>query len=327
MKSFFIGRPQGGDCQHCLRSRRFVALLAAAGLLAGVAIAQSYRSGSLRAFPTETTDTSAQDSIPGRKIGDFPACEDPQPPAAAAVKTSTAPLLSVPAERNQATLRDAISLAEQAQTALQDVSDYTALFTKTERINGRLKKQVMEMKLRQKPFSVYLFYRSKREDGRKAIFVAGRHDDKLVVKDVGIRAALGTLEMNLQNPLVTCENRYPVTELGISKVVETALTNWTREEKLRGVQVVVTIADGALPGAPDCYRVEVTHHNRLPEIEYQTARLLFDKRSKLPIHVERYGWPESAGEEPPLMEEYDYSNVHTNVGLTDADFDPQRQGL
>jgi hypothetical protein len=326
MKSCFIGGPQGWGFRLFLHKRRFVALLATVGLLAGVAIAQNFRSGSERVLPGETVDTSTPDRVPGRKAGDSQVCEAPQSPAA--VKISAAPLLSVPVEPGPVTLRDAVSMAEQAHAALQEVSDYTALFTKTERINGRLKKQVMEMKLREKPFSVYLLYRSKREDGRKAIFVAGKNDDNLVVKDVGIRGALGTLQLNLQNPLVTCENRYPVTELGISKVAETALTDWVRAEKLPAVDAVVTISEGSPPGQmAACYKVEVTHRNRLSEIEYQKARVYFDKQSKLPIHAERYGWPESAGGELPLMEEYDYSDVHTNVGLTDADFDPQRQGL
>ena len=37
--------------------------------------------------------------------------------------------------------------------------------------------------------------------------------------------------------------------------------------------------------------------------------------------AERYGWPRRQGEKAPLVEEYTYSNIKTNVGLTNADFD------
>ena len=38
---------------------------------------------------------------------------------------------------------------------------------------------------------------------------------------------------------------------------------------------------------------------------------------------ELYGWPTQAGGQPPLVEEYTYRDVRVNVGLTDADFDPE----
>jgi hypothetical protein len=277
-------------------------------VLAGIAVAQNGRSAAERALPS-------------------PARGAPQPLAAAPAPAAAASLLSLPVDHGSLTLRDALSLVEQSEAALKDIRDYTALFTKTERIHGRLRTQVMEMRLREKPYSVYLLYQSKKEAGRQAIFVDGRDDDKLVVKDVGIRAMLGTLKLGLQNPLVTCENRYPVTELGISKVVETALTGWHREVKLTGTRAIVTINADFRFGDVDCCDLTVTHQIRCPEIEYQKARLYFDKRTKLPIHVERYGWPDEAGAELPLMEEYTYSNVKTNVGLTDADFDPLHYGL
>ncbi len=351
MRSFFIGLPQGRGFRPELR-KRWLALLATGGVLAGAAIAQNCRPALERAFsrmsqappqesvqspgsaPSEramrTVPSSRSEGLLARsadcgKMGDPPACEAPQPLAAA--PTATASLLSLPVERKPLTLRDALSLAEQSRAALRDVRDYTAVFTKTERINGRLRKQVMEMKLREKPFSVYLLYRSKKEAGRQAIFVAGRDDGKLVVKDVGIRAALGTLQLGLQNPLVTCANRYPVTELVISKVVETALTAWERERNLPETRAVVAISANSRFGDADCCELTVTHQNRIPQIDFQKACLYFDKQTRLPIHVERYGWPEEAGEEPPLMEEYSYSNVKTNVGLTDGDFDPSRYGF
>jgi hypothetical protein len=41
----------------------------------------------------------------------------------------------------------------------------------------------------------------------------------------------------------------------------------------------------------------------------------------LPIRFEAYDWPKHKGAEPELAEEYTYSNLKLNVGLSDRDFD------
>ncbi len=312
MKSYFIGLPQGRGDRPEMR-KGWLTLLATAVALAGAGIARNYRPALQRAFLHPSPGAQAAAPVVAAPV--------------AATPVAATPSSSWPVQNGRPTLRDAISLAEESRTALQDVRDYTAEFTKTERINGRLRKQVMEMKLRESPFSVYLLYRSRKEDGRKAIFVEGRDDDKLVVKDVGFKAALGTMRLNLQNPMVTCENRYPVTELGISKVVETALAIWEREADLPGPPPDVTISPHARFCDTDCCEVDVQYQHRRPEIQFQKARVWFDRRTKLPVHAERYGWADEANAEPPLLEAYTYSNTKTNVGLTDADFDPQQYGM
>ena len=51
------------------------------------------------------------------------------------------------------------------------------------------------------------------------------------------------------------------------------------------------------------------------------TRVYFVHESNLPIRAEQFGWPEKAGDKPPLIEVYDYADLKVNVGLTDADFD------
>jgi hypothetical protein len=229
--------------------------------------------------------------------------------------------------RGPLTLQDAIELTHRSRAAMQEVRDYTALFAKRERINGRLRKQVMEMKLRSEPFSVYLHYQSKREAGRQAIYVERKHDNHLLVKETGLKGLAGVLRLGLQNPLVTAENRYPVTHLGIGNVIEIVLATWERESKLEGVRPVVEISPEVRLGDVVCRELLVTHTQPHPEVEYHLTRVFFENESLLPIHAERYGWPPQAGEEPPLVEEYIYRDVQTNVGLTDADFDPVEYGF
>src|SRR5262245_38269149 len=217
MKSTVIGAPQGRGYWRGRFQSRLLALIVVACALARVAIPQNCRTPVERPLAIAT------------------------PPAPVVDRPGTTSLLSVPVEQGPPTIRDCIALVEESRSALRDVKDYTALFTKTERINGRLRKQVMEMKLREDPFSIYLLYDSKKERGRQAVYVQGKNANTLVVRDVGLRAALGTLHLGLQNPLVTCENRYPVTDLGIANLVDISLTIWERELKLPGVRAMVSI--------------------------------------------------------------------------------------
>jgi hypothetical protein len=290
-------------------------LLATAGILAGAGTARNHRSALDRVF---LQTVPAVRAAPPASLS---------PPITAAPPVAAAPLASVSAPDDKPTLHDVILLVEESRAALEGVRDYTAEFSKDERLNGRVRTQVMEMKLRERPFSVYLRYRSKKEAGRQAVFVEGQDFDSLVVRDVGLRGALGTLKLNLQNPMVTCENRHPVTELGISKVVETALVIWKREEKLPGTRPIVSICPSTRFAGADCCQVQVRYETRCPELEFQRASVWFDNKTKLPVHAERYGWVDDSGGELPLIEAYTYTDVKTNVGLTDADFEPQRYGF
>ena len=109
--------------------------------------------------------------------------------------------------------------------------------------------------------------------------------------------------------------------------MQTRRSAFAAESKVPEARPVVTIAANSRLGDRDCCEVTVVYPHRHPEIEYPKSHLYFDKETKLPIHVERYGWPAHEGEDPPLVEEYDYANVKLNVGLTDADFDPARYGF
>ena len=241
-------------------------------------------------------------------------------------KARQAPVSDQKKESAPLTLRDVIKYSEPSQKALDDVKDYTAVFTKTELIRGRQVKQVMEMKFRAKPFSVYFKYLTGPEAGRQAIFVDGKYGNKLVVKEAaGLGAIAGRLTFKLDDPKVMAENRYPVTNVGIGNLLKTAVTIWDRESKLEAAEVDVKFFPNAKIGDLPVEAVQLTHQKQLRDVKFQMSRVYFDKESKLPVRAERFGWPRP-GEKPPLVEDYVYTKLKTNVNLTDADFDPARYG-
>lgn len=231
-------------------------------------------------------------------------------PAAAADEEESHPLLR------------AMEYASESREALKEVRDYTAIFTKNELIKGRMVKQVMEIKFREKPFSVYLKNRSGQEAGREVIYVAGANGGNVLAHEMGIKAIAGTVSIRPNGREVMEENHYPLTRIGISNMLETAYQIWDSEMKHSDPkQVDVKFFPNAKLGEVACEALQITHKQQRAELKFHLSRVYFDKETKLPIRAERFGFPRRAGEKPPLIEEYTYSNLKTNVRLTNADFD------
>jgi hypothetical protein len=218
-------------------------------------------------------------------------------------------------------LSDAIEFARGRQAAFKPVVDYTATFSKTESIERRLVSQTMDLKFRRKPFSVYLRCHSRLQPAREAIFVAGMNDDKLLLHESGLKALI-TMSLKPDDPRVMAENRYPVTDIGMEKMLDAVLAIWEREKQIDPANVVVNYASSAMVGLVECEEIEVTHGQRLAGLKFHATRLSIEKKTGFPMQVEQYDWPQKAGEKPPLVERYTYSDIKTNCGLTDADFDP-----
>lgn len=216
----------------------------------------------------------------------------------------------------------AMEYSNASREALKEVRDYTAIFTKNELIKGRMVKQVMEIKFREKPFSVYLRNRSGQEAGREVIYVAGANNGQVLAHEVGIKAIAGTVSIRPNGREVMDENHYPLTRIGISNMLETAYQIWDTEMKNSDPKDVdVKFFPNAKLGDVACEAVQITHLQPKRELRFHLSRVYFDKETKLPVRAERFGFPRRQGEKPPLIEEYTYSNVKTNVGLTNADFD------
>ncbi len=220
-----------------------------------------------------------------------------------------------------------IEFARMSKSAVDEIKDYKAVFSKTELVRGRVVKQVMDMKFRTKPFSVYFRYRQGNEAGRQAIYVEGKFGNSLVVKEAkGLGAMAGRLYFKLDDPTVMSENRHPVTN-GYYNVLNTAAYSLGSGEQIETAHVDVKFFPKDKLGEVACDAVQLTDDKPHAELKFQMVRVYFDKDSKLPVKAERYGWPRSAAEKPPLVEDYTYTNVKINQKLIDADFDPATYGF
>ncbi len=235
-----------------------------------------------------------------------------QSSAAQPVSTTAAPSAEHP-------LRPAIQIARTSLQALQSVRDYECRFLKRERINGQLQTQVMFLRLREEPFSVYLRF-GEPHPGREVLYVAGRNNNQMLAHEgSGVKAIFGTVSLPLDSPEVRAENRHPLTEIGLRKLLELLIEQWEAEAQFG--EIDVQYYPDARLGEIACRVVEASHPYPRRQFRYHITRLYLDARTHLPVRVENYGWPERGGREPVLMEEYTYLELRPNVPLDDRHFD------
>lgn len=219
---------------------------------------------------------------------------------------------------------EAIEFARKSSAALDDVKDYTAVFSKMERVRGRMTGQTMDLKFRREPFSVYLRRRSHGKRGREILYVAGANDGRVLVHEIGLEFFTGTLRLDPNDPKVMLQNRHPITEVGISKLAEAALSIWETEiREVAPENHEVRFFPFIMLGSTECAMVQTVHLRKQPGFDFQIYRVYFDRRTKFPIQEEQYGWPERPDEKPPLLERYHYHEIRTNIGLNEVDFDPR----
>lgn len=220
--------------------------------------------------------------------------------------------------------------SERYRNIQEQVKDYTCTLVKREQVDGQLSDtQFLFLKLRHArspqgqapvPFSVYLrFLTPAQLEGREVIYVDGRYNGKIIARRGGLRMAYMTFGLDPKGELAMQDNRYPITEIGFKNLIK-RLVEVANEDMQYG-ECEVKYYPGAKINGRVCTMAQVTHPVRRPYFRYHLARLFIDDELQLPVRYAAYDWPESAGGQPRLMEEYTYLDIKLNVGLTDRDFD------
>lgn len=212
----------------------------------------------------------------------------------------------------------ALKIARSSLAALESVEDYEAIFVKRELLGKKLVTQKMFLKLREKPFSVYVRF-LRPHTGREVIYVEGKNGGHLLAHGTGLEALAGTVRIHPTSRDALKDNRYPITMLGMTKMLRKIIEQWERE--LTDHDVDVKYFPNAKLGSVECIVLETTHKQSHPGARFYRTRLFIEKERKLPIRVEQYAFPRRARQRPVLVEEYTYLEVRTNVGLTDHDFE------
>src|SRR5262249_46466638 len=139
--------------------------------------------------------------------------------------------------------------------------------------------------------------------------------------DVGLgRMVAGTLALDPRGSRAMEGCLHPITDAGIGHLIDTVSDRWNAE--MKHGETEVAIHPSVRVGTRPCTMIESTHPHRNSRSLFYRVKLYIDHEHGVPIRFEAFDWPRRAGENPELVEEYTYTNLHLNVGLQDRDFDP-----
>lgn len=211
---------------------------------------------------------------------------------------------------------EVLDLVDAMERAYAKVDDYTATFTKQERVKGRLlAKETMRLKFA-RPFRVYLKWTAGKHEGQEVLFSRGWNNDK-------IRAHTGsfpdiTVDLSPESSLAMRGNRHPITDFGVGNTIallarDARLAAARPQDKVTYVDLGVSMVSGVRARC-----VEATSPAMRWSVYYAPkARLCVDVKRDLPVRVTVW---DAEGE---LLEDYAFRDLKLNVGLGDADFAPE----
>jgi len=263
----------------------------------------------------------------GGKPADAAAPSDPPGFRASEVSTGSAVPSTVPgavaaeATPQEHPLMPALRWAKQGLTDFSKIQDYSCTLVKRERIDGTLNEhEYMFVKVRHQPFSVYTYFLGPaRVKGQEAIYVDGANEGSLLAHGNGIKHRLiGTVSLKPTSTLAMSGNRYPITEMGMRRLLERLLEIGSNDVKYG--ECTVNWIQGAKVNNRICTCIQVVHPVPRRNFLFHLARIYVDDELQLPIRYEAYDWPAPGTSQPQLTEEYTFLNVKVNNGFTDADF-------
>lgn len=218
----------------------------------------------------------------------------------------------------------ALETARSSRETLKKLPGYTCTFIKQEQIKKHaLTRQTMSLKFRREPFSVYLKCVDP-NPGREVLYVEGRNDGKFWFREAsGLLSYMGTISLLPTSNDAMKENRYPITMIGMEKMLDVYILDW--EASLKHADTQVVQYPQAKLGEVECLMFEVVHPQQVEPFKFHKSRVYFDRKMNLPIRSEQYAFPVKAGKEPQLVEEYNYVDVKAVDAPSDKDFDVKNE--
>ncbi len=244
-------------------------------------------------------------------------------PIAADDKSDTTPLVTLARQDQTALLEKCL-----AEYDARPTRDFTCTFTRVEVIRGRRQpRQQAKVKFRQEPFSVAMHWVVNPPGGDRVVYVEGLYPDddgasQMVVQPAGGVAKFFTGGSVLRLPTakdVMAKTLRPITQFGFRDNLQRILEVCRQSEQAGGAtEVFEGTAD--VEGRPCLVVVRTIDEPWADDIPNRT-RLFIDRDLLVPIRLEGY---RADGE---LMWEYQFDDIDMNVGLTDADFTPEANGI
>ncbi len=204
-----------------------------------------------------------------------------------------------------------IEQLEKSRRSYDSVHDYTALFIKQERSEGKLDPAEKIFLKFEKPFKIYMKWLNPPKKGLEVHYERGKHDGKLAIHKPGFLTGLaGVIFLEQNSPWVRKGSQsYNIEDAGIG----TFLTDFN-EAVLAAEKTGSLAAQESSPGTWD-----VTFNVPAEDDTFFAKRCVvtFDEGSRLPVKMELFDW------EGQTTGIYDYQDLKLNIGSSDPAFKKQ----
>lgn len=243
---------------------------------------------------------------------------------------------STPARDQTHVMQQLLDLAEQREKQVANsIRDYTCLIVKRERIHGLLQEhRFIQAKVRgasqqseqRQPLAVHLrFLKPEEVAGREVIYVDGANNGEMVVKRGGTRFENVVTNVDPNSDLARTETLMHVSHLGFDGMLSEIVAHLHRDIAAdpTGENTEVQISRDAKINDRPCTSVVIVHPTRAEGLTYHRAEFFIDNEYHLPVRAAAYDWPKSEDAAPELLAEFTYTQIKTNVGLSDADFNAE----
>lgn len=304
-------------------------MIALAACLAGCSDFSQHRFGGVRNLPDDVAKDTPQAALaipnaPSVARADFNSTDngvkqakfEPQP----------RPLPIDPNLNSQLSSNPLKAIYERACQRYAGMDSYIFRLKRREVVNGRKQpEEILQVKLRREPYSVYLKWLNPESKGRETVYVRGKYENKMQLvlaandafpfSPAGMRWSIAP-----DDPMARAKSRYPITETGFGPLIERYGKMTAAVEK--GDPREGTVKYLGLQARPEfAAKVEGVHQVLQPNSDPQLPKggerwWYFDAASGLPALV--------IAHDPSGEVEY-YCHDHVQVfRLDDDDFNPDR---
>ena len=226
-----------------------------------------------------------------------------------------------------------LMLTERGIKKLQAVDTYSATFYKKERVNGTVAEpQVMQMKIRHKPFGVYMKWLVG-DKGRELLYVSGEREGKMLVKLGGVKGRLiPTLKLDPKGDRAMKESRYPITDIGLLNMARKIVNYRRRDVSAASAGATCRMFDNQLFNDRKCYCFLIEYSKKKYSPTYRKSVIFIDKEYYVPVCVQNFGWTDETYDstaqldKETSLEDYRFSNIRLGQKLANAEFSPGYKG-
>ena len=201
-----------------------------------------------------------------------------------------------PGDPNEHPLMPALRWARQGLVAIERIQDYTATLIKRERIGNTLgEDQYIALKVRHKPFSVYLNFLSPASvRGQECLYIDGANNGKMWAHGTGMQEKLfGTVSLPPDGNMAMRGQRYPLTQIGILNLTRRLIE--VASEDVKYGECEVKYFKGAKINDRLCTCTQVVHPVPRKNFLFHVARIFVDDNMNVPVRYEAYDWPKTPG--------------------------------